>query len=225
MNPLVSTGVPALDRLLGGGGYPDKSAILIVGPPGIAKEALGYWFTNSGLNEGDFCLYITRVSVSDVLRDQRVFGVEMQRAPFWMAGEGGGLKYDMNDLSGLSFRIKDLLKKNDSRRIRITTDVLSSLLMLNPPETIYKFLAQLFSELKQYGTVFLATLEEGMHPNQVLIAMQQVFDGVVELKLYQEGFRVYSLLQIVKMRGVATQPIFYNFTLSRNGMEIAEYAR
>ena len=93
-------------------------------------------------------MYITRVSVNEVIRDQRVFGVETQRTPFWMAGDGGQVKYDLNDLSGLSYKIKDILKKNESRRIRITTDVLSSLLILNPPETIYRFLAQLFSELK-----------------------------------------------------------------------------
>ncbi len=175
--------------------------------------------------QGDFCLYITRVSVDDVIRDEKVFGIETgNKAPFWMAGERGQLKYRWNDLARLSYSIKDVLKKNGTNRIRITTDVLSSLL-INPPETIYNFLTQLFSDIKQYEAVFLATLEEGMHPSQVLTAMQQVFDGVVELKLYQEGFRLHSLLQIVKMRGIPTQRGFYNFSLSRNGMEISEYAK
>jgi KaiC/GvpD/RAD55 family RecA-like ATPase len=38
---LTSSGVPSLDRLLGGEGYPEKSTVLVVGPPGIGKEALG----------------------------------------------------------------------------------------------------------------------------------------------------------------------------------------
>ena len=142
-----------------------------------------------------------------------------------MAREGGQVVYNVNDLASLSFNIKDVLKKNSGRRIRIATDVLSPLLMLNPPDTVYRFLSQLFADLKQYDAVLLATVEEGMHNPQALTAMQQLFDGVVELKLYQEGLRLYSLLQIVKMRGVATQPGFYNFTLSRNGMEISEYAK
>ena len=223
---MASSGVPALDKLLGADGYPDRSAVLVVGPPGIAKEALGYWFTYSGLVQGDFCLYVTRVSVREVLRDQRAFGIDTgQRVPLWMASEGGQVAYNVNDLASLSFNIKDVLKKNSGRRIRIATDVLSPLLMLNPPDTVYRFLSQLFADLKQYDAVLLATVEEGMHNSQALTAMQQLFDGVVELKLYQEGLRLYSLLQIVKMRGVATQPGFYNFTLSRNGMEISEYAK
>ena len=97
--------------------------------------------------------------------------------------------------------------------------------MLNPPETIYKFLTQLFSDVKQYDAVFLATLEEGMHPPQVLAAMQQLFDGVIELRLYEEGLRVIPLLRIRKMRGVAPQPGYYNFGFSKTGMEVSAYVR
>ena len=223
---MVSSGVPTLDKLLGDAGYPDRSAVLVVGPPGIAKEALGYWFTYNGLAQGDFCLYVTRVSVRDVLRDEKAFGIDTeQKVPLWMASEGGEIAYDVNDLASLSINIKDLMKNNRERRIRIVIDVLSPLLMLNPLDSIYRFLAQLFADVKHYDAVLLATLEEGMHNSQALAAMQQVFDGVIELKLYQEGMRLHSLLQVVKMRGVVVQPGLYNFSLSRKGMEVSEFAR
>jgi len=135
------------------------------------------------------------------------------------------VKFDVNDLAGLSFNIKDTLKKNSDRRIRIVTDVLSSLLMLNPPDVIYKFLTQLFFDVKQYDSVVLATLEEGMHTPQVLAAMQQLFDGVVELRLYEEGLRVLPLLRIRKMRGVPPQPSYYNFTFTKTGMEVTAYGQ
>ncbi len=222
---MVSSGVPALDPLLGDG-YPDKSTILVVGPPGIGKEALGYWFTHSGLTQGDFCLYVTRLSVKEVLQDERGFGMDtQQRVPLWLASEGGQIKYDINDLAGLSFNIKEVLKKNSDRRIRIVIDVLSSLLMLNPPETIYRFLTQLFADVKQYDASVLATLEEGMHRQEVLTAMQQLFDGVVELRLYEEGLRVLPLLRIRKMRGVPPQPGYFNFMFTRTGMEVSAYGR
>lgn len=74
---MASSGIPALDKMLADG-YPDKSAILIVGPPGIGKEALGYWFAQTGLVQGDFCLYVTRLSVREVLHDVKGFGIDMQ---------------------------------------------------------------------------------------------------------------------------------------------------
>lgn len=58
-----------MDTLLGNDGYPDRSTILVIGPPGIGKEVLGYWFVRSGLVQGDYVLYATHRPVSDVLRD------------------------------------------------------------------------------------------------------------------------------------------------------------
>jgi len=222
---LASSGVPALDKLLADG-YPDKSSILIVGPPGIGKEALGYWFAQTGLVQGDFCLYVTRLSVREVLQDVKGFGIDMQqRVPFWLSSDGGQVKYNVNDLASFSYNLKDVLKQNANRRIRVVIDVLSSLLMLNQPETIYKFLDQLLADAKQYDAVILATMEEGMHKPEVLTAMQQLFDGVVELRLYEEGLRVLPLLRIKKMRGTPPQPGYYNFSFTRTGMEVSAYVK
>ena len=102
-----------------GDGYPDRSTML-VGPPGIGKEALGYWFTHSGLAQGDFCLYVTRLSVKEVLQDEKGFGIDtQQKVPLWLASEGGQIKYDVNDLAGLSYNIKEVLKQNSGRRVRV----------------------------------------------------------------------------------------------------------
>lgn len=222
---LASSGIPALDKLLADG-YPDRSAVLIIGPPGIGKEALGYWFTQSGLVQGDFCLYVTRLSTREVLQDVKGFGIDMQqKVPFWIASDGGQMKYDVNDLASLSFNLKEVMKQNASRRTRIVTDVLSSLLMLNQSETIYKFLSQLLDEVKRYDAVLLATVEEGMHKQEVLTAMQQLFDGVVELRLYEEGLRVLPLLRIRKMRGIPPQPGYFNFSFTRSGMEVSAFGR
>ncbi|MDA4136696.1 MAG: RAD55 family ATPase [Thaumarchaeota archaeon] len=223
---MASSGVPALDQILAGEGYPDKSTILVVGPPGIGKEALGYWFTRSGLGVGDFCLYVTRLSVKEVLQDEKGFGIDtQQKVPVWFASDGGQIKYDVNDLASLSYNIKELLRQNAGRRIRVVIDVLSSLLMLNPPETIYRFLTQLFADVKQYDAVLFATVEEGMHQPQVLAAMEQLFDGVVEMRLYEEGLRVIPLLRVRKMRGTLPQPSYFNFSLTKNGMEVSPYVR
>lgn len=222
---MASSGVPALDGLLADG-YPEKSAILVVGPPGIGKEALGYWFVRSGLEKGEFCLYVTRLPVREVLHDMKGFGIDTgQKVPLWLAGEGGQLPCDVNDLASLSFNIKEQLKQNANRRIRVVVDVVSSLLMLNQPEVVYKFLSQLLEEVKQYDAILLATLEEGMHKQEVLAAMQQLFDGVVELRLYEEGLRVLPLLRIRKMRGTPPQPGYFEFAFARNGMEVTKYAR
>lgn len=223
---LASSGFSSLDDLLGHRGYPDKSAILVVGPPGIGKEALGYRFAYAGLAEGDFCAYATTVPVGDVLRDIKPFGIDTsQRVPLWLAGSGGNLPYDVNDLPSISFNIKEVLKKNTGRRTRIVIDSFSPFLMLNSPETVYRFLSQLIVEVKNYDAVLFGTLEEGMHKPEVLAAMQLLFDGVVELRFYEEGLRLLPLLRIKKMRGAPPEAGYYHFSISPKGMEVSAYAR
>lgn len=222
---MVSSGITALDGLLADG-YPDKSAILVIGPPGIGKEALGYWFTNSGLVQGDFCLYVSKRSAHDVLRDAKGFGVDYQsRIPFLIARDGGQAKFNINDLAEISFNIKEVLKANRSRRIRIAMDIISPLLMLNPSDTVYRFLSQLLDDAKQYDAVLLATLEESMHTPQVLSAMQELFDGVLEMKFFEEALSALPLLRIRKMTGTLPQQGYFRFAFSRNGMEISPYVK
>jgi KaiC/GvpD/RAD55 family RecA-like ATPase len=219
------SGIEALDAIVGGG-YPGRSTVLVIGPPGVGKQALGYWFTHCGLMQNDFCIYATRLPAREVLHDVRAFGVDFsQRVPFWFSKDGGEVKLNMNDLTSFSSNLKEIVRKNGSRRIRIATDVTSPLLMLNPPDMIYKFLSQLFDELKNYDSVLVSTLEEGMHPPNVLAAMQELFDGVVELRLYEEGMRLIPLLRIKKMRGIPPQAGYFNFSFSTSGMEISAFGK
>ncbi len=223
---LVSTGFGSLDAILGGDGYPSKSAVLVFGSPDAGKEVLGYFFTKSGLDLGDFCVYMTRLPVHDVLEDVRGYKIDLSQAsPVWFASEGGQIKFDINDLTAISVKLKELARSNSKRRIRIVTDVLSPLLVLNPPEMMYSFLSQLLSDLKQYDIVLLATMDEGMHDTKTLSSMRQLFDGVIEFKLYEEGFKVLPLLRIRKMRGVPPHPGYYDVSFTSKGMEVSAYAK
>lgn len=171
-------------------------------------------------------MYVTRLSAREVIQDEKGFGIDStQKVPLWYSSEGGQLKYDVNDLAGFSFKVKEVLKQNEGRRMRVVLDVLSPILMLNPPESVYKLLTQLFADAKQYDAVILATIEEGMHKPEVLAAMEQLFDGVLEMRLYEEGLRVVPLLRVRKMRGVPPQPGYFNFSLTKAGMELSGHVK
>jgi class 3 adenylate cyclase/KaiC/GvpD/RAD55 family RecA-like ATPase len=221
----VPTGIPPLDEIIGGG-YPQKSSILVIGPSGIGKEALGYWFTNAGVAHNEYCVYVTRHAVREVLEDMQGFGVSAQRdLLLWLASDGGEMKYDVHDLASLLFATREILKKNQNKKVRIVTDVVSSLLMLNQPETVYKFLAQLLDEVKQYDAVILATIEEGMHKPEILTATEHLFDGVIELRFYEEGLSVLSLMRIRKMRGVPPRPGYFGFRAGEREVLVSPYVR
>jgi len=220
---LPSTGIPALDRLLGETGYPEKSTVLIVGPPGIGKEALGYWFIKAGLEKGDFCLYATRLSAEEVLEDQRAFEIETSgNSLSWLTGQGGQLKLDSNDLPGLLEIILGSVKKNVPQRIRIVVDFLSTLLALYPTESVYKFSSQLAEEVKRYNAVLVATIEENMHRPEVVASLVQIFDGFIEMSFYRSGLSILPLMRIGKMRGLAPRPEYYRIKFAHSTILLEE---
>jgi circadian clock protein KaiC len=222
---LVSTGVPSLDALLGSDGYPDRSAILVVGPPGIGKEALGYWFVRLGLIQGDYCLYATHRPVSDVLRDMKGVGVGTDRVPEWIASSGSTVRCDLRDSTAISFNIKEAVHRNKERKVRVATDVLSPLLVLNPLESMYGYWLQLLSDLKQQDSVLFALVEDGMHPPSVLTTMEQLFDGVIEMRLYEEGLAITPLFRVRKMLGLPPLHGYFRFSVSNTGMEVLPHVR
>jgi len=223
---LASSGFSSLDKLLGHEGYPDRSAILTVGPPGIGKEALGYRFAYAGLERGEFSAYATSLAVRDVLQDINAFGIDTsQKVPFWFAATGGQLNFNVNDLTSISVNIKDVLRKNSDRQVRIVVESFSPFLMLNPPDTVYRFLSQLIAEVRESNAVLFGTLEEGMHSPEVLAAMQLLFDGVLEMRFFEEGLRLVPLMRVKKMRGAPPEAGYYRFSISRNGMEISPYVK
>ena len=221
---MVSSGLDTLDRLLGDG-YPENSSILVTGQPGVGKEGLAYWFVRSGLIKGDFCLYVTHRSVGDVTRDMKAYGTSGGEAPEWIASSGSEARCDLTNPASISFSIKQAAMRHGDRRVRVATDILSPLLVLNQSESMYGYWSQLVVDLKQRNTVTLALAEEGMHSPTVIAGMESLFDGVIEMKLYEEGLSIVPLLPIRKMLGMPPSLGYFRFSVSRSGMEVVQYVK
>lgn len=208
-----------MDQILNDG-FPEKSSILVLGQSGLGKQALGYWFMRSGLTQGDYCLYVTHKPVTDVTRDMKGFGIGTERVPEWIASSGSTVKCDLRDTAGISYNIKLALSRNPNRRMRVVTDILSPLLVLNPSDSMYGYWTQLLEEIKKQDAVVLATGDEEMHTPAVIAAMQQLFDGVIELKLYEEGLTVTPLLRVRQMLGQPPLPGWFRFSFVHGMMEV-----
>jgi len=189
-----------LDDLLKGG-YPAKSSVLIVGPSGTGKELLGYRFLAGGPD--DVCIYITRLSSSEVQLDMGARELSLGTAPLWISSDDERRRYTPDDLASISSKIKEAVADRPGRRKRVVFDSLSSLLVYHSADSVYRFLAQLTSEMKRHDTCFLALLDGGMHPVPVIASLEDLFDGVVHLES-EEGRQTF--LSIVKMRGASVRP-------------------
>jgi hypothetical protein len=55
--------------------------------------------------------------------------------------------------------------------------------------------------------------------------MQELFDGVLEMRFFEEALTALPLLRIRKMSGALPQQGYFRFAFSRTGMEISPYAK
>lgn len=78
----VSSGVPGLDRMMGGKGFFRNSSILISGTAGTGKSSFAAHFANAAAERGERCLYFAfEESPSQILRNMRSVGLDLER---WM---------------------------------------------------------------------------------------------------------------------------------------------
>jgi adenylate cyclase len=197
---LSTTGIDAFDRVLGGG-YPLPYAILVEGPLGSGKDRLLYSLVQKA-DSPDRCVLVTKSAVPDVVRDAKANGVEIADGTVWIASEGGEAKVELENLAALSFSLKEILRNGSGTRMRVAFDILSSLLMRNSSESVYRFLDQMIAEVKRYDAVFLATIEPGMHAEPVLASIEHLFDGVVSIEPADPVTKTGSAIRIKRMRGV-----------------------
>ena len=76
----VSTGIPELDEMLGGGGFYRGSTILISGQAGSGKSSMAAHFVDAAAKRGEKALYFAfEESPDQIVRNMRSVGIDLQR--------------------------------------------------------------------------------------------------------------------------------------------------
>ena len=220
-------GIQKLDELLKGG-FPDKSMILLEGTPGIGKEILAYHFIHEGLREGDACAYVFAGQTVDEL--EREFEAYHLSSHFtrWINASGGKeereneISCDISELFTVSSAIKEFLQKNRKKNIRVVISILSTMLMSHSPAEVYKHLSSLKNEFKKYKCTVLLLMEAGMHDSQVVTSIEQLCDGVIDMKVFEKDWDIQPMLKIKKMRSIPIPLKYFRFAVTAAGFTISE---
>jgi circadian clock protein KaiC len=79
-NERVSSGLPALDEMLGGRGYYRSSTVLLTGTAGTGKTTLSAHFVDAACARGERCLYfLFEESPQQMLRNMASAGINLKR--------------------------------------------------------------------------------------------------------------------------------------------------
>ncbi len=220
----VESGVPGLDKLLGGGFVSGRS-ILVVGGPGAGKSIFSWHFLFDGIKRGENVILLSLdQSTENIIEDMENFG--------WTPRNDVQSGY-LNILSGtlnliptetgydyvIGFehpllkeqpftvpRLADLVKKRakETKATRIVVDGLGPLLELagnrfEVRQMVYGFIREMVS---QNSTVLLTHELRGLSGLQNDEMPYFITDGVINLETVLSAGDFIRTLRIIKMRGI-----------------------
>lgn len=219
----LSSGIPGLDEVLGGG-YPARKAHLIRGGPGAGKTTLGMHFLAEGALGGEAVLFISMEEPEAQLRTHyEAMGFPMDRIPildisptreFFLNRE----TYDIFSASEverdpLTERLVSTLE--DLRPVRVFLDPVTQFRFLAPePYQFWKQILSFIRYLKDEGATVLFTSEgSSSNPDDDL---QFLSDGIIELSGTEGRFT----LQVKKLRGSGFIPDRHRYEITDRGMVV-----
>lgn len=220
----VQTGIPNLDKLIGGG-FEKNSANVIVGGSGSGKTIFATQFLIEGMKNGEKCLYVT---------------FEEKKEQFYkhMLGFGWDLEeYERKKLfTFLEYspaKVKTMLEEGggtiESAIVRqgitrIVIDSITSFVLLFEKELERREAAvTLFGMIGGWNCTSLLTLEEDPLSEKELTAKPIEFesDSIILIYYIQYKGERRRYLEIVKMRGVKHSKRVHMFEVGHHGIMVS----
>lgn len=217
----ISTGIPALDHMLGGKGYFRGSSVLISGTAGTGKTSVAAHFVDAACARGERCiLFSFEESASQVTRNMRSIGIDLGR---WI--NKGLLQFcaARPTTFGLEMHLVKMHKMISSFNPSIVVvDPVTGLIDSGTQAETLSMLLRLIDFLKQKQiTALMTTLTSGaVAPEQTEVSISSLVDTWLLLRDIESGGERNRGLYILKSRGEAHSNQIREFLLTDHGVEL-----
>ena len=217
----ISTGIPALDSMLGGKGYFRGSSILISGTAGTGKTSVAAHFADAACARGERCIMFSfEESADQVTRNMRSIGINLGR---WI--NKGLLQFHAArpTTSGLEMHLVKMHKiiGNFDPSI-VVVDPVTGLIDSGTQAETRSMLLRLIDFLKQKQiTALMTTLTGGAAAQeQTEVNISSLVDTWLLLRDIESGGERNRGLYILKSRGAAHSNQIREFLLTDHGVEL-----
>ncbi len=193
-------GIKELDSSIGG--IRKGSNIMLIGPPMSGKEILLYsiMYWGAAKNDNAVITVTTRESATHILewfKEQKLV-LPMSRVGIvdcvtkTLGGasvENENIKIASSpvDLTGIGVKISQFFEeyfmKKNIRKTQLHINSLSTILMYSNIQTVFRFLHVFTGRIKAAGSLGIYVIESGMHDEQAISTLKQLFDGMIEIKV------------------------------------------
>jgi circadian clock protein KaiC len=218
----VSSGVPALDEMLGGTGLYRGSSVLVSGTAGTGKSTVVAQFCAAACSRGERVLYFAfEESSAQIIRNMNSVGIDL--AP-WV--EKGLLEFRCTrpNVLGLEAHLASMQHAvSDFEPDLVVMDPISDLMRLATEVEVAAMLTRQVDYLKSLGvTALFTSLSTGVDAESNDQHIASLIDTWIINKLaVREGVRSRVLL-VLKSRGMAHSHEMRNFVLSNQGITLTD---
>ena len=223
--PLVKTGVPELDTILGGGFTPNR-VYLIEGTPGSGKTTFALQFLMQGRDNGEKGLYVTFSETKDELIAAAVShgwdldGIEIFELGPLEIGMDLDDQYTMFQPAEVELNILTtaiLAEVERASPVRIVFDSLSEMQLLS--QGALRFRHQILALRQFFASRQCTVLMTDDRTLEVRdLQLQSLAHGVIQLEqLAPEYGADRRRLRVIKMRGGTYAGGFHDFIIERGG--------
>lgn len=217
----ISSGLPALDDMLGGKGFFRGSTILLSGTAGTGKTTLAAHFVEAACRRGEKCLYfLFEESPQQMMRNMRSAGVDISK---WVAKGLLQFHADRPSRHGLETH---LLTMHHTVEVFepdvVVMDPITNLLSVGTNIDVRAMLTRVIDFLKTRGTTALFTSltssEQSLEQTETLIS--SLMDSWILVAVAQEGRVRHRELYVLKSRGMPHSDEVRNFRFTSTGIQI-----
>ncbi len=183
------------------GGIRKGSNIMLIGPPMSGKELILNFIMYHGatINENAVITVTTRESATHILEwfKENKLNLPLDRIGIIDCVSktlGGEIKEDENiriacspvDLTGIGVKIsyffEEFITKKNIRKNQLHMNSLSTILMYSNIQTVFRFLHVFTGRIKSIEGLGIYLIESGMHEEQTIATLKQLFDGIIEIR-------------------------------------------
>jgi circadian clock protein KaiC len=220
----ISSGVPALDEMLGGEGFYRGTSILLSGTAGTGKSSLAAHFTDAACRRGERVLYLAfEESPAQIVRNMRSIGIDLQP---WMDSGLLNVRSERPTAFGLEVhlaRIHDEVRRFDPHVVVI--DPITNFFSVGSATEVHATLTRLVDMLKSRGITALFTSLTNPNSGSLELTnagVSSVIDAwLLVRELEQHGERNRALY-ILKARGIAHSNQVREFRLTDGGARLVD---
>ena len=221
----VTSGIPHLDEMLGGGFIPESS-VLLRGAPGTGKTTLGLQFLLEGARRGEAGLFISFEEFPQSLyRDAASLGWNLRDA------EGTGLlrliftspKVLQHSLAAPESNIIRAIQQNDIRRVVVDSLTHFTQLVHNDHE-LRQVYHQVMSAFRREGVtaIYLGEEMRSDYTNMERGRLSFVVDTLIMLRYLEIDSAIQRAIVILKMRSSAHDTAIRSYTIGEHGITIGK---